>query len=95
VDGCFWHACPAHGALPHGNGDYWALKFRATRRRDRDTTARLESAGWRVLRIWEHVPLATATDLVMASLDRAGSNASAAGARSQAFTVTTSVSAKR
>jgi len=72
LDGCFWHGCPEHGSVPRGNAHYWATKFRATQLRDRDTTARLECAGWHVLRLWEHMPLTAAADLVEAALDRDG-----------------------
>jgi DNA mismatch endonuclease (patch repair protein) len=69
VDGCFWHGCPEHGSAPRGNADYWSAKFRATQLRDRETRIRLEHAGWHVLRLWEHVPLMTAADLVEAAVD--------------------------
>lgn len=54
VDGCFWHGCPVHGTTPVQNADYWIPKLAENRRRDEDTTARFEAAGWRVLRCWEH-----------------------------------------
>ena len=54
VDGCFWHSCPEHGHIPKTNTEWWAAKLEATRRRDADTTARLQRAGWVVVRMWEH-----------------------------------------
>jgi DNA mismatch endonuclease (patch repair protein) len=55
VDGCFWHGCPEHGQRRHNvNGWYWPDKIARNRRRDEDTDRALESAGWQVLRIWEH-----------------------------------------
>ena len=54
VDGCFWHACPRHGALPAGNAAFWRRKFAANRARDRRNTHQLRAAGWGVLRLWEH-----------------------------------------
>lgn len=55
VDGCFWHRCPIHGpAYPGTNRWYWGPKLQRNEDRDRDTDERLETAGWRVLRIWEH-----------------------------------------
>ena len=57
VDGCFWHACPEHGRNPAVNEWYWAPKLRRTVERDRAADAALAAAGWRVVRIWEHVPL--------------------------------------
>jgi DNA mismatch endonuclease (patch repair protein) len=55
VDGCFWHGCPEHGRRRHDvNGWYWPAKIDRNRRRDRETDQLLASAGWKVLRIWEH-----------------------------------------
>jgi DNA mismatch endonuclease (patch repair protein) len=55
VDGCYWHGCPEHGAKRFGtNSAYWTDKITANRARDADTNSRLEDAGWRVLRFWEH-----------------------------------------
>lgn len=54
VDGCFWHSCPLHGTLPKANAEWWAAKLEVNRRRDADTTQRLEAAGWHVERVWEH-----------------------------------------
>ena len=69
VDGCFWHACPEHGRDPAVNEWYWAPKLRRTVERDRAADAALAAAGWRVVRIWEHVPLTDAVDAVTAVLD--------------------------
>ncbi|SUE27774.1 DNA mismatch endonuclease vsr [Nocardia farcinica] len=68
VDGCFWHACPAHGSAPKANSTWWAEKLRTNVERDRDTDAKLAAAGWTVLRIWEHVPPETAAELVAATV---------------------------
>jgi DNA mismatch endonuclease (patch repair protein) len=54
-DGCFWHRCPQHFHLPKANAEWWELKLRDDRRRDRDTDFRLRVAGWLPLRCWEHV----------------------------------------
>src|SRR5438046_6161456 len=54
VDGCFWHGCPIHATQPKANGSWWLDKLEANRRRDRDTDQRLNDAGWRVIRVWEH-----------------------------------------
>lgn len=54
VDGCFWHSCPEHGRQPNVNGDYWSPKLEGNAKRDREQTAALQSAGWTVLRFWEH-----------------------------------------
>jgi DNA mismatch endonuclease, patch repair protein len=54
VDGCFWHACPEHATWPKANAGFWRAKIEENVRRDRDTDERLRSAGWLVLRVWEH-----------------------------------------
>jgi DNA mismatch endonuclease, patch repair protein len=54
VDGCFWHGCSLHATWPKANADFWRHKIEENRRRDMDTTRRLEEAGWRVVRVWEH-----------------------------------------
>lgn len=54
VDGCFWHACPAHESMPRANGRWWAEKLAGNVARDRETDAHLRASGWTVLRFWEH-----------------------------------------
>ena len=54
VDGCFWHGCPIHGTWPKANAEFWRKKIETNRQRDLDTNRRLEKAGWKVIRIWEH-----------------------------------------
>lgn len=54
VDGCFWHACPLHGARPLGNAAFWRGKLRANVARDRRVNSGLRRAGWKVVRVWEH-----------------------------------------
>jgi DNA mismatch endonuclease, patch repair protein len=55
VDGCFWHGCPEHGRRRHDvNGWYWPAKIDRNRRRDVDTDQALNTAGWVVVRVWEH-----------------------------------------
>lgn len=65
VDGCFWHGCRAHRSLPTRNGEFWREKIEATRRRDARNDEWLVSEGWRVVRLWEHVPVADAADAVL------------------------------
>jgi DNA mismatch endonuclease (patch repair protein) len=62
VDGCFWHGCPDHGRRPHNvNAWYWPDKIIRNQQRDADTDARLQEAGWIVIRVWEHeTPVAAA-----------------------------------
>ncbi|MEU9090055.1 very short patch repair endonuclease [Streptomyces sp. NPDC048428] len=54
MDGCFWHGCPTHATQPRANAEWWRAKLAKNMARDRETTERLESAGWTVLRFWEH-----------------------------------------
>lgn len=65
VDGCFWHSCPQHGNTPKNNRLWWTEKLQRNVERDRDTDARLEEAGWKVVRIWEHVPVEDAVNRVV------------------------------
>lgn len=53
-DGCFWHRCPEHATDPKTNSDYWMPKLAANVQRDREVDLVLRSAGWTVVRIWEH-----------------------------------------
>ena len=68
VDGCFWHGCRAHRSLPNRNGEFWREKIEATRRRDARNDEWLMSEGWRVVRLWEHVPVADAANAVLRAL---------------------------
>jgi DNA mismatch endonuclease (patch repair protein) len=55
VDGCFWHGCPiCKRTLPETNKAYWEKKINRNAQRDQEYTEKLQKAGWRVLRIWEH-----------------------------------------
>lgn len=54
IDGCFWHGCPLHYVRPRSREAFWATKLHQNIQRDRRQTAGLESAGWRVVRVWEH-----------------------------------------
>ena len=65
VDGCFWHACPDHGSKPKSNEWYWSPKLAKNVERDRAADEALAQAGWTVIRLWEHVPLADAVALVV------------------------------
>jgi len=54
VDGCFWHGCPDHYVRPRSRSTFWAQKLAENVERDQRQTRELESAGWKVVRIWEH-----------------------------------------
>jgi DNA mismatch endonuclease (patch repair protein) len=58
VDGCYWHGCPQCGHVPNVNRPYWSAKIKGNQRRDRENTRKLQEAGYRVLRVWEHELLA-------------------------------------
>jgi len=62
LDGCFWHGCPEHGTQPRANSDWWLTKLRQNVVRDTDTNHVLDSAGWYVLRYWEHESAAVIAD---------------------------------
>jgi hypothetical protein len=49
---------------PKRNMDYWAPKFQANIARDRRNDEALASAGWLVVRIWEHEQVMDAADRV-------------------------------
>ena len=68
VDGCFWHACPDHGSKPSVNQGYWTPKLARNVERDRAADSALELAGWRVVRLWEHIPLDDAVAAVVSAL---------------------------
>ncbi|TRO94365.1 DNA mismatch endonuclease Vsr [Glycocaulis profundi] len=56
VHGCFWHLHPGcKGArIPASRREeYWLPKLTRNVRRDADSVAALEAAGWRVLTVWE------------------------------------------
>ncbi len=69
VDGCFWHGCPIHATAPKSNAAWWEEKLAANVRRDRDTEARLEAAGWHVVRVWEHEDPEEAAERIVAAVD--------------------------
>jgi DNA mismatch endonuclease (patch repair protein) len=54
VDGCFWHGCPEHGTTASTNRVWWTAKIAKNKARDAHTDTVLESAGWQVVRLWEH-----------------------------------------
>jgi DNA mismatch endonuclease (patch repair protein) len=56
VDGCFWHCCPIHGAVPKANAGYWVPKLARNCERDEEVTRALQADGWNVVRVWEHEP---------------------------------------
>lgn len=69
VDGCFWHVCPTHGRQPTTNEWYWTPKLERNMARDRTVNAALRTAGWQVVRIWEHEPVEVAVRTVVDALE--------------------------
>ena len=72
VDGCFWHGCPAHATYPKTNTSYWLPKLEDNKERDRRQTARLNEAGWTVIRVWEHECRPVDSRIVARVLDACG-----------------------
>ncbi|WP_327403731.1 very short patch repair endonuclease [Streptomyces sp. NBC_01288] len=70
IDGCFWHGCPQHATRPKANADWWRTKLDRNMARDRETTEHLRTAGWTVLRFWEHMPAEEVAATVRAVVDR-------------------------
>lgn len=68
VDGCYWHCCPDHGTRPKTNADYWTPKLERNVERDREHDKALTEAGWKVVRVWEHVPVADAVETIALGL---------------------------
>ncbi|MDQ2631645.1 MAG: very short patch repair endonuclease [Actinomycetota bacterium] len=68
VDGCFWHGCPDHGTSPQRNSRYWTAKLARNKDRDQRYDAHLATAGWTVVRIWEHENPALAAEQIFRRL---------------------------
>lgn len=64
VDSCHWHACDEHMELPKTNTEWWRLKFEVTKARDLRNNHALQSAGWTVIRVWEHEDPRDAADRI-------------------------------
>ncbi|WP_235529797.1 very short patch repair endonuclease [Sphingomonas sp. Leaf242] len=55
VHGCFWHRhseC-SKASMPKSRIEFWSAKFDANVARDARVTTELQSAGWRVVTVWE------------------------------------------
>lgn len=67
-DGDFWHGRDWESRrqkLQTGsNPDYWLAKIQRNMERDRETTSRLESMGWIVLRFWESEIRSASSEIV-------------------------------
>lgn len=54
VDGCFWHGCKKCGHIPKTRSSFWRAKFERNKARRTLVRARLNDAGIKVIRFWEH-----------------------------------------
>lgn len=54
IDGCYWHGCPEHYRGGSTRIEFWSAKIEGNAARDADTNERLRTAGWTVVRFWEH-----------------------------------------
>lgn len=71
IDGCFWHGCPEHGRpVTKRNQHYWGPKLARNKERDATQSARLEAAGWQVLRFWEHEPVDSVVRQIVRAIGR-------------------------
>lgn len=68
IDGCYWHGCPEHFAVPQTNAAYWSSKISGNVERDLRNDTVLTDAGWLVLRFWEHDELAKVVEIVAAAV---------------------------
>jgi DNA mismatch endonuclease (patch repair protein) len=69
VDGCFWHRCPDHSRTPTRNLEYWLPKLQGNVDRDHRVNTALSSAGWTVLRVWEHEDVDAVADRIAAIVE--------------------------
>jgi DNA mismatch endonuclease (patch repair protein) len=70
IDGCYWHGCPEHGTTAKTNANYWESKILRNRERDGETDSQLVSAGWVVIRAWEHDEPGLVVDRIVDALGR-------------------------
>lgn len=78
IDGCFWHGCPEHSRDTKSNTLWWREKIDKNKARDADTNAKLEAAGWTVLRVWEHEDPEIAAKQVASTIEEKRATASRA-----------------
>ncbi|GAG45602.1 unnamed protein product, partial [marine sediment metagenome] len=55
VNGCFWHSHPGcrRATVPKTRSEYWQVKLRRNRDRDKRSISALRGDGWDVLVVWE------------------------------------------
>lgn len=54
LNGCFWHKCKKCYTTPKTRVAYWKSKTDRNVKRDKNNTAALRCAGWKVMILWEH-----------------------------------------
>jgi DNA mismatch endonuclease, patch repair protein len=95
VHGCFWHGhdCPLFKE-PATRPEFWQRKISGNRARDQRTASALQSAGWRVLTVWEcslkgpaRKPFGEVVDWCVAFVEGDAPRASLAGGMGQASDV--------
>lgn len=69
LDGCFWHGCPEHGKAPRSNVHYWTPKIVGNVARDKRVNDSLQSLGWTVIRLWEHLGIDDCVCRVSSAID--------------------------
>lgn len=69
-DGCWWHGCSEHGMRTKQNAAFWNQKIDETIERDHRVTTSLTNAGWTVIRVWEHEPIADAAERIERAVRR-------------------------
>ena len=57
VDGCFWHGCAKCYRAPKTHVEYWTMKVQRNRSRDKRINDECRAAGWRTIRVWEHLAM--------------------------------------
>ena len=55
VHGCFWHRHPRckRASMPASNVEFWAAKFAANTKRDKQNVKDLRKLGWKVVIVWQ------------------------------------------
>jgi len=55
IDGCFWHKCSKCFVAPKTKSRFWANKINGNVLRDKEINLNYYYAGWKIIRIWEHL----------------------------------------
>lgn len=55
IHGCFWHGhtdCP-YFVVPKTRTDWWLNKIITNQTKDEEAVSKLQTAGWKIITIWE------------------------------------------